>query len=252
MHGRLFVAVLALLATLHAARAEGDVARSWDRAIVYLPGATGATTMAKLGQASLAQRAGAVIFMHGCNGIDGEVHGWAALLAGMGLVVIAPDSLARTDRKVSCDAVKLRAGFFPPVNAMRLDEIRYAAEQVRRQPWFDGKTLFLMGYSEGAIAAVRTRLGGFRGVIATSWTCTSASPAFDGVFTPAGTPVLTMMHASDPWYPDPSRKGSCARKIAGRKHARHVEVPGHGHGTSGSEVARKAVAEFVTANRAAP
>jgi dienelactone hydrolase len=249
MRGRFLIAGLVVLATLHTAHAEGDVARSWDKAVVYLPGSSGATTIAKLGAA---KPGGAVIFMHGCNGIDPEVHGWAALLASMGLLVIAPDSLVRTDRKVSCDAVKLRAGFFPPVNAMRLDEIRYAAEQIRRQPWFDGKTLFLMGYSEGAIAAVRTKLDGFRGVIATSWTCTSASPAFDGVFTPAGTPVLTMMHASDPWYPDPSRKGSCARKIAGRKNARHVDVPGHGHGTSGSAVARKAVAEFIAANRAAP
>ena len=58
-----------------------------------------------------------------------------------------------------------------------------------------------MGFSEGAIASVRTKLADFRGVIATSLTCTNAkAPGFDGVFVTPETPVLTLSHESDPVY----------------------------------------------------
>jgi hypothetical protein len=110
-----------------------------------------------------------------------------------------------------------------------------------------------MGYSEGAVAAVRSKLAGFRGVIATSWTCTNAKAAdFDGIFAPADTPVLTMMHADDPWFKAPHLAGSCASKMSGRKNAMHVVVPGTGHGTYDSDVARKAVANFIKTNLAGP
>jgi len=247
---RISLALAAVLMSSIAASAEGDVAASWDKGLAYLPGASSATALSKLAPG---KPSGAVIFVHGCYGIDNDARRWSAMMAKMGLVVVLPDSMARTDRKPSCDPVAKKGGLFPPVHGMRLDEIRYAAEQIRKQPWFDGKNLFLMGYSEGAIAAVRSKLPGFRGVIATSWTCTNAkAPDFDGIFVPADTPVLTLMHTDDPWFKAPHLAGSCANKLAGRKNAAHVVVPGAGHGTYDSEVARNAVANFIRTNLAGP
>ncbi len=243
---RIALTLIALLAMLPVAFAQSDVARSWHKAVVYLPGSARTTTIDKI---VVEKPMAAAIFMHGCAGIDRDGRAWSAMLAKLGLLVVLPDSLARTDRKPSCDVVNKKGGLFPPVHGMRLDEIAHAAEQVRKQPWFDGKNLFLMGYSEGAVAAVRSKLSGFRGVIATSWTCTNSNvPAFDGVFTPAETPVLTMAHADDPWFKAPNLKGSCADKFAGRKNASHVNVPGPGHGTYDSEAAREAAAAFIRAN----
>ena len=230
-----------------------DVAKSWEKAVVYVAGGPVPGGVAGI---KTAKPAGALLFMHGCSGIgtpQQDAHRWAALVSKQGYIVVMPDSMARADRKPSCDPVAKKAGLFPPVHGMRLEEINYAAGQIRKQAWFDGKTLFLMGYSEGAVAAVRSKLAGLRGVIATSWTCTnSLATDFDGVFTPPETPLLTLMHVEDPWFRVPFLKGSCANKIAGRKNARHVVVPGKGHGTYDSAAARNAVVAFLATQAAAP
>jgi dienelactone hydrolase len=224
---------------------ETQVAQSWERAVVYLPGASDAVS---LDQIKTDKAYPVAIFMHGCDGItlNPDNRHWAKLLASEGLLVIMPDSLARTDRQPSCDPKSKKGGLFPPVHEMRLEEIKFASKQIRSRPWFDGKNLFLMGFSEGAIATVRTRLSGFRGVIASSWTCTNTkTPAFDGIYLPPKTPLLTLAYEEDPRYPEKHMRGNCAQKMAGRADSRHVTVPGKGHGTYDSEVAREAVVKFI-------
>lgn len=180
--------------TLAAAYSAGTAA-TWERAQVFLPDtAEPATLDAIPGNA----RYPVAIFLHSCAGISGEEHDWARLLASEGLLVILPDSYARPGRPSNCGDISIHGGPHPEVHAWRQDEIDYAREQLASQSWFDGKTLFLMGYSEGAIAAVRSPRDGFTGVIATSWTCTdSESPALAGIALPSHTPLLTLMHEAD-------------------------------------------------------
>ena len=124
--------------------------------------------------------------------------------------------------------------------------IKFAFDEVRKQSWFAGKNLFLMGFSEGAVAAVRIKLGGFRGVIATAWTCTNTkAPAFDGIFLPQETPLLTINHSDDTWYTTENVRGSCETKFTGRLDAQNLTIPGSGHGTYHSEKARQAVIDFI-------
>lgn len=226
--------------------AETDVKSSWDNAVIYLPNTSKPTDLSKV---KLDRAYPVAIYMHGCAGIEGisdDNHSWAKLIAQQGLLVVMPDSFARNDRKPSCDPKTRRAGLFPPVYGMRLEEIKFAFEEVRKQSWFDGKNLFLMGFSEGATAAVRTKLTGFRGVIATAWTCTNTkAPAFDGIFLPQETPLLTINHSDDPWYTTDNVRGSCESKFAGRLNARNLTVPGSGHGTYHSQKARQAVIDFI-------
>ncbi len=236
----------ALPPLLFGAETQGaQVAQSWEKAVIYLPKTSKPKSVDRI---KTDKPYPVAIFMHGCGGIESvpDNHGWARLLASEGLLVVMPDSLARTDRKPSCDPKTMRGGLFPAVHGMRLEEIKYASEQIRTQPWFDGNNLFLMGFSEGAIAAVRTKLSGFRGVIATSWTCTNTKvPSFDGVFVPPETPLLTLAHEEDPWFTVEQFRGSCAQKISGRTGAQHVTVPGKGHGTYHSKEAKQAVVQFI-------
>ncbi len=225
--------------------AETDVRASWTKAVVYLPGTFRPTEISKI---KLDKPYPVAIYMHGCGGIDSgsDNHDWAILIAKQGLLVIMPDSLARSDRKPSCDPKTRKGGLFPPVHGMRLEEIEFASGEVRKQPWFDGKNLFLMGFSEGAIAAVRTKLDGFRGVIATGWTCTNTkAPAFDGIFLPPGTPLLTINHSDDPWFTAEHLRGTCESKFTGRVDAQSLTIPGRDHGTYHSEKARKTVVDFI-------
>jgi len=226
--------------------AETDVKSSWDNAVFYLPNRSQPT---KLSHVKTDRLYPVAIYMHSCGGIGDlsfDNHCWSKLIAQQGLLVIMPDSLARNDRKPSCDPKARKAGLFPPVHGMRLEEIKFASDEVRKHPWFDGKNLFLMGFSEGAIAAVRTKSGGYRGVIATGWTCTNTkAPAFDGIFLPQETPLLTINHADDPWYTTENVRGSCESKFTGRPNAQNLTISGSGHGTYHSEKARQAVVNFI-------
>ncbi len=190
------------------------------------------------------------IYLHGCSGLAGGEGGdsarWGKLLAQQGLLVVMPDSMARNDRKRSCDPATHTAGLFPPVYRMRLAEVRYAAEQIRAQPWFDGK-LILMGHSEGGVTAARTPLPGFAGIIVSGWTCTHAQYKFsDGIFAPPDTPVLALKYEDDPWFPPGSpSSGHCEPKLAGRANSSALLLPGRGHSTYGNESARNAVVQFI-------
>ncbi len=244
---RIVMAVLVIISwsSSYVLGAETDVRGSWTRAVVYLPGASRPTEITEI---KLDKPCPVAIYMHGCGGIESgsDNHDWAKLIAKEGLLVIMPDSLARSDRKPSCDPKTRQGGLFPPVHGMRLEEIEFASGEVRKQPWFDGKNLFLMGFSEGAIAAVRTKLDGFRGVIATGWTCTNTkAPAFDGIFLPRETPLLTINHADDPWHTAEHLRGSCESKFTGRVDAQNLTLPGRDHGTYHSEKARTAVVDFI-------
>jgi dienelactone hydrolase len=228
--------------------AETDVKSSWDKAVIYLPNTSKSTEISKV---KLDKPYPVAIYIHGCGGIDSnsDNHEWAKLIAKQGLLVISPDSLVRNDRKPSCDPKNRKSGLFPPVHDMRLEEIMFASDEVRKQPWFDGKNLFLMGFSEGAVAAVRTRLNGFSGVIATGWTCTNTkAPAFDGIFLPQETPLLTINNSDDPWYTAEHFRGNCESKFAGRQNAQNLTIAGRDHGTYYSEKARQTVVDFIKQN----
>jgi dienelactone hydrolase len=240
----LFPALLALLAA--PAAQSSDVATSYAQAIVYAPGGRGPM---KPAQISEDRKFPVVVLLHGCAGIgsrEQDAHKWAAHIAAAGYLAILPDSLARNDRPASCDRKSRTVAMFPGVFDMRRGEVEYAASQIRQAPWYDGRTLILMGYSEGAIVAVTSKLEGFTAVIATSWTC-NIKFAFwlDGISVANSVPLLTLAHEKDPWFKHWIFNGSCADRFEGRTDARHVAIPGEGHGTFRSPIARKAVSDFL-------
>jgi hypothetical protein len=226
-----------------------DVAMSWEKAEVFVPGSSFKTTPNKL---TVNKPLPVVIYLHGCTGID-PAHdaSWGAFIRGFGYIAVLPDSMARPGRKPNCDTRTKRGGAFPQAHAMRMEELRYALEQVKKSPWADTDNLFLMGHSEGGQAAARSRLRGFRGIIISGWTCTdSARPGFDGIFAPLETPILTLEWDHDVWREGTPQQGSCANKFGERKKARQVLFHGTKHSTYDQREARDAVAQFLKENLA--
>lgn len=243
---KLYIGLLVVVAmNFLSASVFAQASQAWEKAIVYAPGSSSPQA---LDGVKTDRTYPVVLFMHECGGLanrNNDSHAWGKLLASEGFLVVMPDSLARSDRQPSCDPKARRYGLFPAVHAMRLEELHHASEQIRKQQWFDGKNLVLMGYSEGAVAAVRTKLSGFRGVIATSLTCSNAkAPGLDGVFVTPETPVLTLSHESDPVNAAEHLQGSCGQKLSGRVNAQHVTLTGTGHGTFHSDTAKQAVVRF--------
>lgn len=159
--------------------------------------------------------------------------------------------MARPGRQPNYDSKTRRGGAFPSANAMRIEETRYALEQVKKSTWADANKVFLMGHSEGGQAAARNRLPDFRGIIISGWTCTdSARPGFDGIFAPLDTPILTLAWDHDAFREGSPQQGSCADKFGERKKARQLLFSGTQHGTYSQRDARDAVAQFLQENLA--
>jgi dienelactone hydrolase len=235
------------VAVLTAENQGASVAMSWEKAEVFVPGSFFTTTPNNV---KVNKPLPVVIYLHGCTGINPDHDTlWGDFIKGLGYIAVLPDSMARPGRIPNCDPKKMRGGAFPQAHAMRMEEIRYALEQVQKSDWADTNNVFLMGDSEGGQAAARDTLGDFRGIIISGWTCTnSARPDFDGIFAPLETPILTLEWDHDAWREGTPQQGSCANKFGERKKARQVLFSGTQHFTYDQWEARDADAQFLKEN----
>ena len=185
---------------------ESDIARTFENAVVLLPGAGGeAPLVTRMNAPELGARLArgpklsypTVLYMHGCDGL-GNLPALRAM-ARRGFAVIAPDSFARRFRPRQCDPRTRRGGRNYYVFDFRAAEISYALIRFRALPWVDKKKLFLVGASEGGLAAAQHRGSAFRARVIAAWTC-HGSPLVRGLGAPADEPVLALVHANDPWY----------------------------------------------------
>ncbi len=190
----------------HVPEHESDIARTFDQAIVALPGRGGGQSMvAKMDTPALRARLAAergrryptVLFMHGCDG-PRNLQALRAM-ARRGFAVIAPDSFARRFRPRQCDRRTRRGGRNYYVFDFRSAEISYALTRFRDLAWVDKKKFFLVGVSEGGLAAAQHRGSAFRARVISAWTC-HGSDLVNGLGAPADEPVLALVHAKDPWY----------------------------------------------------
>lgn len=241
----LLVFIMSIFAvSAYADETSDDVKKSWDGAKVYVPGYSGETTPDKI---AVDKPFPVVIYVHGCSGITNENVSWGKYFRDLGYIAVLPDSMARRT-ELNCDPKTKKSGAFPKAHAMRLEEIRYAYDQVKKSSWANGKNVFLMGHSEGGVAAARTKLAGFSGIIITGWRCShSKNQNFDGIFAPIDTPILTLEWSRDDWQNE-ATKGSCSDKFGERTKARQVLFPGSGHNVFDQTAAKEAVADFLKEN----
>ena len=218
------------------------VERSWDKALVYTPNAI----FSKSTGSKIEEKLPVVIYLHGCTGIypQHDVE-WAKYIAGLGFIVVMPDSMARTDRRSNCDP-KAKGGTnaFPKAYEYRQQEIGYALEQLKNVSWADNKNIFLMGHSEGGIATAQSNYAGFNGIIISGWTCTNPNKKFNGIFSPKETPVLAIAYVDDAWRKGKPNEGRCANQASGRDIVQ-LDLEGTEHSTFQNKLAQSAVAEFL-------
>ena len=213
-----------------------DVEKSWEAAHVYYPGAQEHRSTKDLN--TLTQQYPVIVYMHGCAGIYvGQQNAkWGQTMANRGYIVIQPDSMARSGRVPNCDSeAKKPTGNFRNWAYYREQEIDYALEQVQKSTWGKPGQVYLMGFSEGAIATALYSSKGFKAHVIMGWTCTSSQyPQYDGIRSPKEVPVLAINRTVDPWFANTPFSGSCESKASGRN-VTSVVLPGEGHGTFGRE-----------------
>jgi dienelactone hydrolase len=197
--------------------------------------------------ASLPRRAKlpVILYAHGCTGLgSGPLF---KTLAKAGYVVIAPDSMARRYRPLQCDPKTQTGGYNRFVYDFRLTEISFALDRLKRLAWVDQQKIFLIGVSEGGVAAALYRGDEFRARVIAQWTCTGA-PIVQGIFAPLDEPVLTIVRDADPWY-DKKRtrrqRGDCGAFMQGRPNARSIILKGGDHNLLDEKDNVRTVLEFL-------
>ena len=204
----------------------------------------------------------AVVGMHGCGGRDfrnrdapfNNIGGWAERLSAQGYIVLLPDSFRPRGTIEVCTQGKQAVS---PTRHRPRDALG-ALAWLRAQPYVRGDRVFLMGWSNGAVATLATlradnfqplrqRAGGdFRAAVAlypgcvtqmkTKWT--------------TRTPLLILSGAEDDWTP-----AEPCQELAKRSHGNGEPVefhayPGayHGFDAPGDKPANRADVPRAVAN----
>lgn len=254
---------VAVLATGCAALApdagRSDVERTWYGGLIALPSEADRPptiglistldVTAELANRAPSRRWPVILFLHGCTGLGDSI--FPRRMAAAGYVVVAPDSMARRFRPLQCDPKEKRGGLNRFVYDFRMTELSFALHMLRRQPWVDTDNLFLVGASEGGVAAALYRGDAFKARVITQWTCHGA-PLVNGIGAPPSTPVLAIVRASDPWYDAAHTKaqsGDCGAFLADRAGSASIVAGGRTHDVMSDREIFSRILEFIAAHR---
>ena len=236
--------------------AESDIARTFDQAVVVMPGRGGGATLAtRMNTAALTSylndrgqtKYPTVLYLHGCQGLRGLTP--LRAMARRGFAVVAPDSFARRFRPRQCRVGSRSGGWNVYVYGFRATEISYALHRFRRLGWIDRRRLFLVGVSEGGLAAAQFRGREFRARVIAEWTCQGAD-LVRGLAAPASEPVLAVVRANDPWYGGKKlrdQRGDCGSFFGRRPRSRSLVLSeGRRHNVLGDSRAIRTILDFLT------
>jgi pimeloyl-ACP methyl ester carboxylesterase len=130
-----------------------------------------------------------------------------------------------------------------PVNDLRPAEAQYAMAQLGAQPWADKGKVFLMGHSEGAMAAYLTPESGFRAIVLSGFPCSIRG----GIRAKLDTPVLALNWEKDPYFVrTPIKQCALTPLWQRRTNATELMFPGVGHATAFEPAAQAAVTRFLS------
>ncbi len=235
---------------------DSDIARTFDQATILLPRRNGLGPLAgKLSDKAVrkylsnlpsSRRYPTILYLHGCAG-QGDLAPLQAF-AKAGFAVIAPNSFARRFRPLQCRPSERTGGQNIFVFDFRLVEISYALQRMAALPWVNNERLYLVGTSEGGVAAALYRGEEFSARIIAQWTCHGA-PFIRGLAAPEGEPVLAIVRSDDPWY-QPERTagqlGDCSAFFKTPNRSRSLIIDGGAaHDVWGHSGAMRAALDFL-------
>ena len=253
----LFAVAMALGGSVARAQEPAEVARTFaqGRVAYRLDGSVTVQPMAAAWPALKAMKPGsfrgAVVYLHGCDGINALSLNTADILAAENYLVLLPDSFARLDKPRSCDPLEHRGGLHREVLAWRHAEADWALKQTLSLPAVAADRLFLFGLSEGAIATATYDGQALRGRVIEAWTCHAGWPEYRGLRASPEEAVLALTSTNDPWYQDPALRGDCGEALGPATPSRRSVVfqPPHPaashHDLMWNHEARGAVLDFL-------
>jgi len=113
-----------------------------------------------------------VLYMHGSSGLFTGDKYRRYIVEKAGAIFFAPNSFKIQNRPTYSSPVKEKN--YIKVHKIRLAEIQYTHNALKKLPFVDTKNIFLMGNSEGGLAAAIYKSKAFKGRIITAFSCESS------------------------------------------------------------------------------
>lgn len=240
------------------AKTYPDFEQSLNRAIVGIPGAMLASGKDYYGHYEdlkdldfvSGKKAPVVVYMHGSGQAfdrSGDFpklkwnYGYAEWITQAGYIFVAPDAYGMKDRPSFSSPVPKE--LYEQVHNIRQAEIMQAAKSLVEQEFADTGEMYLLGVSEGALAAARYAGKEFKGRMVLSWSC---EPGYFTDYPKVGAkskdPFLNIMGYRDFYFGKDGpyntlyarNTGNCAAHLsmANYKNARVIIYPESTHGVT--------------------
>ena len=118
------------------------------------------------------EKAALVLYMHGSSGLYTGDSYRQYIVKEVGAIFFAPNSFMIENRPTYLSHVKEKE--YIKVHKIRLAEIYYNMQELEKLDFIDKENLFLMGNSEGGLAAAIYKTKNFKGRIVTAFSCESS------------------------------------------------------------------------------
>jgi len=155
-----------------------------------------------------------VLYMHGSGDfVWGDTYrSW--IVNDLGFAFISPHSHIIKNRPIyKSPAPKSK---YKKVHRLRQAEIKYASRQMRKSTWIDTNNLFLLGNSEGALAAGIYQGNEFKARIILAWSCEDGYYSEDTeIGGHTDEPILSIIGTEDEYFGVDSKFNHPKHKIQG-------------------------------------
>ncbi|MGM0518573.1 MAG: dienelactone hydrolase family protein [Campylobacterota bacterium] len=171
-----------------------------------------------------------VFFMHGSAGLKkGTVY--RKWLVNQGFIFFAPNSFKVQKRPTYETPAKLKK--YEKVHTFRQAEIHYCYERLSELNFIDTKKLFLMGNSEGGLAAAAYKGKEFKGRVITAYSCENGYYSKDfKIGASKSEPILNIIGTHDEFFSNESKptkkyevQGHCTDALRKYPNAKVIILP---------------------------
>jgi predicted esterase len=191
-----------------------------------------------------------IVYMQGSHSFNsGKV--FREWITDAGYIFFAPNTHTSKDRPTYSSPVP--KDIYEEVHAYRQAEIDLFIKRVKELPFIDRKRMFLMGYSEGALASARYSGDEFVGRIVLGWSC---EPGYYTDYPKVGAkrddPFLNIIGRDDQyfgkqnsWNNSYNNEGHCGNALFKFTHAKVVLLPNIGHNLLKSPFLKDEILSFI-------
>jgi predicted esterase len=191
-----------------------------------------------------------VVYMQGSNRFNSgkTFRKW---ITEAGYIFFAPNTHTSRDRPTYSSPVP--KSIYEEVHAYRQAEIDLFVKRVKELPFIDKNSIFLMGYSEGALATARYSGDEFIGRIVLGWSCEAGYYTdYPKVGAKEGDPFLNIIGRDDqyfgkqnPWSSAYKNEGHCGDALFKFTNAKVVILPNIGHNLLKSPFLKDEILNFI-------